>query len=126
MKLTEDSFIIYAAQAYINPNCISTDEFLEDLQRFKYLKKLFFSYKTKNKLRERLILNHLIILYNTFEARACTRMLFFRLEEYHSYLAPFLLMMGYLPDRIEEIRVSDIALDQNIVDRLREITREVR
>src|SRR5690348_13310787 len=101
MILTEANFLIFAAQHYTNVNCTSTEEWIEDLQRIKYIKRLFSMYRNKHVLRENLILNHIRILYNVFEPEALTKMLFFRLGDYGPYLKPFLLMMGFLPEKIE-------------------------
>jgi hypothetical protein len=129
MILNEENFSLFAAKAYENYNCESSEEFDEDLSKFKYLKKLFYIYENKNELRERLILNHLIILYNVFEARSCTKMLVMKMKEYHRFLFPFLLFLGYLPgDKITGIynadfilNVSDVQMDPKIIKKLREI-----
>lgn len=96
--LTDDNFILFASKAYRNPNCMDEEEFYKDLNSIKYLKKLFSSYKKKGTLNERLILNHLQILYNVFESKECTRMLFFKLQEHWDCLVPFLDHLNYLPE----------------------------
>ncbi len=130
MILTEQNFLLYASKNYDNPNCLSTEEFLEDLNRIKYLKKLFYTFKNKDTLRERLILNHLVVLYNVFEMTACTRMLFFRLDEYYDTLVPFLIYLGYLPEKItlneKIILTSDISIDPGVVKALRDLDKERR
>ena len=95
----------------------------DDLKRFKYLKRLFGKYEESGELRERLILNHLIIIYNVFGDTA-TKMLFYKLEDYYSYLVPFLVLLHRLPDRVNIGRIvytSDIPLDMHIVEVLRKI-----
>ena len=78
MKTLDDSnFLLYAASNYDNPQCYDTDEFYDDLKRFKYLKRLFNRYKETGELKERLILNHLIVIYNVFGPMPATRLLFF-------------------------------------------------
>ena len=84
-QLDESNFVIFAAKHYDNPQCLSTIEFLEDLSRFKYLKKLFNRYEESGELKERLILNHLIVLYNCFDQET-TRMLFVKMPNYYEYL----------------------------------------
>ena len=79
-NLNDDNFFLYAASHYENVNCFDTNEFYEDLNRLKYLKRLFSRYYMKDELKERLILNHLITLYNVFDFRAITRILFFKVE----------------------------------------------
>jgi len=78
--LTHENFLIYAIKNYDNPNCRGLHDFYEDLKRFKYLKRLFKRYEKTGRLNERLILNHLIILYNVFGPFA-TSMLFYKVEK---------------------------------------------
>ena len=59
--LNSDNFMMYAMKEYKNPNCKNIEEFNEDMNRIKYLKRLFKKYKSSGVLRERLILNHIII-----------------------------------------------------------------
>ena len=63
-QLDDSNFMLYAAANYDNPQLYDTDEFYDDLKRFKYLKRLFNRYKETGELKERLILNHLIVIYN--------------------------------------------------------------
>ena len=126
-KIDESNFLLYAAKHYDNPQCFDTIEFYDDLKRFKYLKRLFGKYEETGELRERLILNHLIILYNVFGNEA-TRMLFYKLDGYYSYLKPFIVLLGYMPEKITGIGIenktihsSDITMDSNIVKTLRNI-----
>ena len=79
-NLTDDNFMLYAMKCYDSPNAIMS-EFEEDLKRIKYIKRLIKRYKTTGELKERLILNHIIILSNVFGTRNAVRMLFFRLDE---------------------------------------------
>jgi hypothetical protein len=123
-KLDSNNFVLFAAKHYDNPQCHDTIEFYDDLKRFKYLKRLFVKYHETSELRERLILNHLIILYNVF-GEATTRMLFLKLEGHYPYLKPFIVMLGHMPDKIQvESRLyysSDISMDSHIVEVLRKI-----
>jgi hypothetical protein len=108
---------------YDNPQCHSIEEFEEDLKRFLYLKKLFYRYKKDGELKERLILNHIIVLYNLF-GDALTSMLFFKIEKDHwSELATFLVYLNRMPDVIEErvIHLINIPMDTNVVSALRKI-----
>lgn len=127
IQLTEQNFILYAAKNYDNPCCGTMEEFQEDINRFKYIKRLFTKYSTGAELKDRLIMNHLIILYNLFGVPACTRMLFFRLEGQWQYLKPFLIAINQLPERVEgigkhpTINTSDLPMDAGIVAILRKI-----
>lgn len=127
-KLDETNFLLYAAKHYDNPLCFDTLEFYEDLNRFKYIKRLFNRYEESGELKERLIINHLTILYNVFGNEATTRMLFLKLRGYHHYLKPFLILLSYMPDVVRGIGInsqdyvsSDIVMDEIIVSKLREI-----
>lgn len=126
-KLDESNFMLYAAKHYDNPQCFDTLEFYEDLARFKYIKRLFNRYEETGELKERLILNHLIILYNVF-GPVTTRMLFFKLNGHLHLLKPFILLLGFMPDKVYGIGVenktitsSDISMDEKIVKLLRNI-----
>ena len=127
-QVDETNFLLFAAKNYDNPSCFDTLEFYEDLNRFKYIKRLFSRYEETKDLKERLILNHIIVLYNVFGVPATTKMLFFKLEKYYSYLIPFLVFLNYCPDKVpgiglegKTINVSDIPLDTSIVEALRKI-----
>ncbi len=117
MIVTENNFVLYAASKYTNINCTSIEEFEEDLQRFKYLKKLFFIYKKSDIIKERLILNHLVVLYNVFEPRYCTTMLVFKLEEYIEDLLPFLDLLGYTPRLPINIKDENTFVNINGIER---------
>ncbi len=120
--LNETNFIMYAMKNYENPTCTGIDEFHEDLNRVKYVKRLFRKYEKSKILRERLILNHLIILGNVFGPTVCSRIMFYKTEvELHSYLKTFLIYLNYLPKEIEEIDLELIPLDNEIVEKLRSL-----
>ena len=127
-KLDEANFFLYAAKHYENPYCYDTLEFYDDLNRFKYLKRLFSRYEETGELKERLILNHIIVLYNTFGVEPTTRMLFLKLRGSYHVLKPFLVFLNYMPDVVRRIGIegkdiisSDIVMDEKIVDTLRQI-----
>lgn len=125
-NLTKDNLIILAIKHYDSPRCV-TSEFQEDFNRVKSLKKLLGKYKSRKELNERLILNHLIILANVFGVEFSVRMLFFLIDkEHYSSLKTFLLFLGYLGERVkgingQDILVSDIPIDMDIVPFLRKI-----
>lgn len=123
MHLSEKTFTLYAAKYYDNPHCFDEAEFEEDLKRFQYLKRLFNKYKESGEIKERLVLNHLIILFNVFPPPACTNMLFLKLSGYYEILKPFLIFLNQMPERVvvdtEIIHSSSISLDLNIVKLLR-------
>ena len=120
--LSEDTFLLYAIKMYDNPNCIGISEFYDDLNRIKYIKRLFNKYDLKKTLKDRLLLNHILILNNVFGVEACSRILFFKTEpRYHSYLKTFLYFLQILHKRVPEVRIDDIPLDHRIMKVLKEI-----
>lgn len=126
--LDDANFMLYAAKHYDNPQCYDTIEFYDDLKRFKYLKRLFNRFEETGELKERLILNHLTVLYNVFGPVPATRMLFLKLEGYYHLLKPFLVFLSYMPDEIiniglpnHSIKNSDITMNQDIVEVLRKL-----
>jgi hypothetical protein len=125
-KLNENNFLLFAMNHYDNPQCHSLEEFDEDLKKFLYLKKLITRYKKDNDLKERLILNHIIVLYNVFGVNA-TRMLFYKVDkDYWDVLVTFLIYLGYMPETLPEYNIilSDIKLDEKVIAVLRKLTNE--
>lgn len=125
-NLNNSNFLIYAAKHYDNPQCFDTKDFYDDLKKFKYLKRLFNRYKETGELKERLIINHLQVLYNLFGSEATTRMLFFSLKKYHECLKPFLILFNTMPEIVKNIDGDDIhnvniPMDFKIVEALRKI-----
>ena len=125
--VNEDNFVVYAAKHYDNPQCYDTEEFLDDLKRFKYIKRLFNRFEITGDLKERLILNHIMVLYNLFGDEA-TVLLFVKLRGYYTFLKPFLVLINRMPDRVHGVISrdnvvynSDIAMDPRIVEALRNI-----
>ena len=66
---------------YENPQCLSEQDFHDDLKIIKYLKRLLNRYHLGGELKERLILNHLITLGNVFPIEVLTRILFLKIPE---------------------------------------------
>lgn len=126
-ELTEDNFIMYAVKNYDNPGCRGMEEFYDDLKRFKYIKRLLRKYNVGKDLRERLILNHIIILGNLFGVEATTKMLFFKIEKkFWSQIKTFLVFLNYMPIKVIvshgiEIIDNDIPLDETILETLKDI-----
>ena len=122
-KLTENNFLQYALNNYDNPSCATLEEFEDDLKKFLYLNKLLQRYKKNEDLRERLILYHIIVIYNLW-GNAATEMLFHKVEEEHwSSLIVFLTYLGRLPEFIPgtSVRATSLTHDEKIVEILREI-----
>lgn len=97
--LTPENINMFAIKHYNNPTCVDEKEFLDDMKRFKYLKRLFRKYETSKDLKMRLVINHIIILANVFGVDAATTLLFFKIERNHwSLLKTFLVFLGYMPE----------------------------
>jgi len=123
--LTNDNIMMYAIKAYDKPNCIMS-EFKDDMKRFNYLKRLFRRYRKLNELREQLVLNHLVVLYNVFGPEVTSRMLFFKVsKEDFPILKTYLLFLSCMPDVVKGIKghdilSSEIPIDTRIADVLRQ------
>lgn len=126
-ELTEENFMMYAMKHYDNPYCKGMAEFLDDIKRFKYIKRLLGKYLSGKELKERLIINHIIILNNLFGVEAATKMLFFRIDKkYWAQLKTFLVFLNYMPEKViisEESPIfgSEIPLDNKIIEILRKV-----
>ena len=122
-ELTNENYLMYALLHYDNPHCIDIKEYFEDVRKLKYIKRLFNRYKEDGVMKERLILNHLILFYNVFSNEAATRLLFFRVgKEHHSLLKTFLVFLNKMPEQVNEnLYSSDISLDKEIIEILRKL-----
>jgi hypothetical protein len=124
--LNEENFMMYAMKSYTSPHCVMS-EFEGDIKRTKYLKRLFRRYKVTKTLKERLILNHIILLNNVFGPEVTSRILFYRIDERdYDILKTFLIYLNLLPESIlgingKNIRTSEIPVDMNIAEILRKI-----
>ena len=125
--ISENNIELYCMKYYDNPQCIGTEDYRDDMKRFKYLKRLLNHYLTTHELKQRLILNHLIMIYNLFDNEAATRILFYKIDENSwQVLKPFLIYLKRMPKivrsiRSKDIRETDITLDQNVVKQLRSL-----
>ena len=129
--ITNDNWLTYAMKSYDNPTLEKDVEFNDDLKKIKYIKRLLNQYMSEGVLKERLLLNHIIVFYNVFPPAAATRILFFKIEEkFWPILKPFLFYLKLMPeDKIEsimgrEIKTNEILMDQGIIDSLRKFDRE--
>ena len=109
-NLTKDNIMMYAIQHYHNPSCEGMGEFKDDMKRFKYIKRLFRKYKDTGILKDRLLLNHIIVLNNLFGAEASSTLLFFKTEQDHwSALKSFLEFLNIMPENdLQTIPTDDI------------------
>lgn len=117
-ELTEENLFLYAAKHYYKPQFSDIEEFYEDLKRFKYIKRLVNRYLEHDELTERLILNHLIVIFNSFGIEASLNMLELKLNDKHwPVIKPFLIFLKY----IKNDQYTGINMDQKVVESLRKI-----
>ena len=104
--------MMYAIKHYENPQCEGEKEFHDDMKRFKYIKRLLKKYKMGGELKERLLINHIVILRNLFGNEACVTLLLFKTQkEYLSTLRSFLFFLNMIrEDELTEIGLDDYAL----------------
>ena len=126
--LDDENFVLYAARYYDPSQCHDTEEFYEDLNRFKYIKKLLTRYIETGELKERLILNHLIVLNNVFGPEHTAKMVYVKMQDQMKYIKPFLVLLDIMPDKISgitknklTIMTDEIPMDLVIVGILRKI-----
>jgi hypothetical protein len=129
-NLTEENFLVLCAKNYKNTQCYSTEEFLDDIKRFKYLKKIFTRYSKTNIIDERLVLNHIIILNNVFYSKFLCRIFFLKMPDQIKYIKPFLLYLNILPEDVENVNginynTIDIPMDEKIIKKLREFNKKI-
>jgi len=126
-ELNDDNFLIFAIKNYQNPSCTGMAELEDDLKRFKYLKRLLNRFEKTGEPNERLIINHIILLYNVF-GRATTEMLFYKLEEkYWSNLKTYLVFLNRMP--LEQVYTQGLqvnkGVDTPLNDKLIKILRKI-
>jgi hypothetical protein len=125
-NLNDDNFTMYAIKSYNSPNCIMS-EFEDDMKRLKYIKRLIKRYRATGELKERLILNHIIVLSNVFGTEAAVRMLFYKFDpEDYTILKTFLIFLNYMPKIVvgissKNIISADIGIDVFVGKRLSQI-----
>lgn len=117
-ELNDDNFFLYAAKHYYNPTCIDAEEFYEDLNRFKYIKRLITRYSETGKLSINLLLNHVVIIFNVFGIDAGLKMLEYKIDEHHwSIIKPMLIYLRV----IDNDKYIGISMDNTVVEKLRKI-----
>ena len=126
-KLTDKNFLLFCAAHYDNAQYASTEDFIEDMNRIKYIKKLITRYVESGELKERLILNHIIVLNNCFGPEALCRILYLKLKPQMRYIKPFLIMLNILTEEIKNVNdekviyTDEIEMDEVIVQKLRKV-----
>ena len=118
MELNEKNFLLYASRYYYNPTFSDIEEFHEDLKRFKYVKRLVNRYIESGILSERLILNHLIVIFNVFGPEPALNMLKVKLDDNHwPTIKPFLVYLNYITND----QLTGIQMDKHVIEVLRKI-----
>ena len=118
LLLNDKNLPLYAAKHYYNPNFSDIEEFYEDLKRFKYIKRLVNRYLETEILADRLILNHIIVIFNVFGIEPALNMLKVKLDEKHwPVVKPFLIYLSY----IKNDEITGIEMDEAVVEFLRKI-----
>ena len=115
-ELNEETFLMFAIKHYDNPGCTGISDLQEDLKRFVYLRRLLTRYENTNVLNERLIVNHLLVLYNVFN-QAATDMIVYKLSDLMPLIKPFLVLLNLMKDT----ELPDVFMDRTIVNKLRGI-----
>ena len=117
-KITPSNVLMYAIRNYNNPHCEGEKEFEDDLKRFKYIKRLLRKYYDTDILKERLLLNHIIVLNNVFGADACATLLIYKIQpEYWPALKSFLIYLNILRD--DELK--EVNKDEKVFEILRKL-----
>ena len=117
-KITSDNVLLFALKHYDNPQCEGEKEFYDDMKRFKYIKRLLKKYSQDGIIKERLLLNHIIVLNNVFGPDAASTLLLFKIEpEFWPQLKSFLLFLGMLPEQ----ELSGVDEDEKISKVLKEL-----
>ena len=117
-NITKDNIMMYAIKHYHNPSCDGINEFHDDMKRFKYIKRLLRKHKDAGILKERLLLNHIIVLTNLFGPEACVTLILFKIQkEYWETLKSFLLYLNI----IREDELPDVIANQEVLEVLRKL-----
>ena len=125
-NLTDSNIMLFAAKCYDSPSCLDS-EFEEDYKRIRYIKRLLIRYRLQGDMKERLILNHLVVAQNVFGIGNSTRMLFYNIDaKDYSAMKTFLVYTSAMPNIVrgingKDIISSDILLDPVLVDILRKL-----
>ena len=119
--LNSENIQSFSENSYRNPQCICAEDFHEDMNRVKYVKRLLNKYKKGEELKTRLILNHIICFYNVFDKYSATRIWFFKIDrEYWSVLKTFLEYLSLMPVVVhgvngENIFSENLKTDENVL-----------
>ena len=119
-ELNEENYIIFAIKHYENPQAVTQEDFFEDMNRFKWIKRLLNKYKNTGELNNHLIINHFMVLYNVF-GEATTPLLFYKInKDLWGVLKTFVMYLGRLPE-YPKSTIHDIPIDIECLKTLNQI-----
>ena len=119
-ELTEDNYVLFAIKYYDNPSAVTKEDFLDDLRRFKYIKRLINKYLKNGEVKLHLLLNHIIIVYNVFN-EAATPLLFFKMDkEYWSIIKSIMIFLERYP-QVETDTLKRIPINEQIIKELKSL-----
>ena len=119
-ELTEDNYVLFAIKYYDNPSAVTKEDFLDDLRRFKYIKRLINKYLKNGEVKLHLLLNHIIIVYNVFN-EAATPLLFFKMDkEYWSIIKSIMIFPKRYPE-VESETLKNIPINEAIIKELQSL-----
>ena len=122
-ELNDDNYLIFAIKHYDNPQAVTYEDFLNDMKKFKYVKRLLKRYKKTGDLKSHLLINHFIVLYNVFQD-ATTPLLIYKIEkELWSPMKTFIMFLGKLPEHPRKF-ISDIQVDIDCLKQLNQTYNE--
>ena len=122
-ELNDDNYLIFAIKHYDNPQAVTYEDFLNDMKKFKYVKRLLKRYKKTGDLKSHLLINQFIVLYNVFQ-EATTPHLFYKIEkELWSPMKTFIVFLGRLPEHPRSF-ISDIQVDIECLKQLNQTYNE--
>ena len=119
-ELTEDNYVLFAIKYYDNPSAVTKEDFLDDLRRFKYIKRLINKYLKNGEVKLHLLLNHIIIVYNVFN-EAATPLLFYKMDkEYWAIIKSIMIFLERYP-QVETDTLKRIPINEQIIKELKSL-----
>ena len=100
--------MFYMATHYNDRQGSVSEEFYEDINRIKYIKRLISKYVDTGKLKSRLLMNHLLVLINVFGSFPCTRILMYKIDpKHHEIIVTFLDELKALTPELKSLTTID-------------------
>jgi len=95
--IDEENFLLFCAAHYYSPRSGDVDDFYADIDRIKYIKRLVNKFLRTGNLSERLLLNHIIVVANSFTVAAALRIFEYKLNtKSMGVIKPFLVYLNYI------------------------------